>query len=232
MPYASKLGRINVSSRSPQVAAQCDRCGFIYEHADLHWQDDYRGATLQNLRILVCQHCTDTPQQQQRSLVLPLDPPPIIGARPEGFINAEVDFQTVTAPQTLDPITGIPTYSPVTLVTQDGQNLITQPIGPGPRGRRVGLEQAAIMPLNDDVAYAVELPVLSVMANGTDVITITCYEPHGLSTNAQISLEGLAVAEADGFYSVTVVTATVLTYQTSRPIAAGSLLDVGTLVNG
>lgn len=232
MPYASKLGRTNVSPRTPEAAALCDRCGFVYDHADLRWQDDWRGASLQNLRILVCNHCTDTPQQQQRSLVLPLDPPPTIGARPEGFVNAEVDFQTITAPKTLDPITGIPTYSPVTLVTQDGQNLITQPIGPGPRGRRVGLEQAAVMPLNDDVAYAVELPVLSVMANGTDVITVTCYEPHGLVTNAQISLEGLAVTEADGFYSITVQTATTFTYQTNRPIAAQSLLDEATLVTG
>lgn len=232
MPYASKLGRVNTSSRNPEAAALCDRCGFVYEHADLHWQDDWRGASLQNLRILVCNHCMDTPQQQQRSLVLPLDPPPIIGARPEGFVNAEVDFQTITAPPTLDPITGIPTYSPVVLVTQHGQNLITQPIGPGPRGRRVGLEQNAVMPLSDDVAYAVDLPVLSVMANGTDIITVTCYEPHGLVTNAQISLEGLTVTEADGFYSVTVPTATVLTYQANRPIPAQSLLDEATLVTG
>lgn len=232
MPYASKLGRTNVSSRSPEAAALCDRCGFVYEHAELGWQHDWRGASLQNLRILICPRCTDDPQQQQRALVVPLDPPPIIGARPEGFVNAEVDFQTITARQTLDPITGIPTYSPVTLVTQDGENLITQPIGPGPRGRRVGLEQPAVMPLNDDVAYAVELPVLSVMANGTDVITVTCYEPHGLVTNDQISLEGLTVKEADGFYSVTVVTATMLTYQTNRPIPAQSLLDEATLVTG
>lgn len=232
MPYASKLGRVNASSRSPEAAALCDRCGFVYDHADLHWQLDWRGASLQNLRILICNRCDDTPQQQQRSLVLPLDPPPIIGARPEGFVNAEVDFQTITAPITLDPITGIPVYSPVVLVTQDGQNLITQPIGPGPRGRRVGLEQSAVMPLNDDVAYAVDLPVLSVMANGTDVITVTCYEPHGLNTNDQVSLEGLTVKEADGFYSVTVQTATLFTYQVNKPISAQSLLDEATLVTG
>ena len=87
-----------------------------------------------------------------------------MNARVQDYAEAETDFQTITAPTVYDPTTGIPIPSTTTLLTQDGENMTTQPFGPGPFGRRVGLEQDAVMPLNDDVIYAVKLPILSVIS--------------------------------------------------------------------
>lgn len=237
MGYSSRLGHARISSREPEAAAQCDRCGAIYNHVDLHWQHDWRGAAMQNLRILVCRRCTDEPQDQQRTLVVPLDPPPIIGARPEGFVNAEIDYQTVSAPITLDPVTGIPVYSPVTLATQDGHTLTSQPLGANPRGHRIGLEQDAVMPMENRLPYAVSLPVVSVLANGTDQINVTCSQainvaPYNLATNAQVAIEGLTNKEACGFFSIVLITATSFSYQINKAIPAGSLLDIETVVTG
>lgn len=155
-----------------------------------------------------------------------------MNARVQDYAEAETDFQTITAPTVYDPITNIPIPGTTTLLTEDGQNLTTQPFGPGPFGNRVGLEQDAVMPLNNDTAYAVKLPILSVIANGTDVVSVTCFEPHGLVTNAQISIEGLNVREANGFYSVTVISATAFSYQVNRPIPAGSLIQSATTISG
>ena len=108
MAYASQSGRARTSSSSPQAHAICDRCGFRYNHVDLQWQYDWRGATLQNVRILVCNSCLDTPQDQLRAIVVPADPVPIMQARVQDFQTAETDYQTVTAPPIIDPTTGIP----------------------------------------------------------------------------------------------------------------------------
>lgn len=189
MAYASKLGRARISARSPQAAAVCDRCGFVYNHCDLQWQYDWRGAALQNLRILVCRHCLDTPQQQLRAAVLSADPVPIINARPQDYVDAEAGSYT-----------GLP------------------------YGQPVGLQQAAIPPLNDTVTYGVALSLLSVTANGTTTVAVTCGTPHGLATNAQVSVIGLARTTACGFFSVVVTTATAFTYQTFSAILSGALL--------
>ncbi len=82
MSYASKLGRARISSRSPQAAGQCDRCGFVYNHCDLRAQMDWRGATLQNIQLMVCERCYDVPQQQLRAITLPADPVPVRNPRP------------------------------------------------------------------------------------------------------------------------------------------------------
>lgn len=219
MAYASQSGRAKTSSSSPQAHAICDRCGFRYNHVNLHWQFDWRGATIQNVRILVCDDCMDAPQEQQRAIVLPADPDPVMNARVQDFQTAETDYQTVTAPPITDPTTGIPVPVNVTLSTEDGQNLLTQQVGPP-----TGLTQGAIMPLINNQQFSVELNPLSISAIGTDVITVTFPAAHGLATNAQISVEGLSNPKACGFYSITVTTATAFTYQTNTVIPAGSLL--------
>jgi hypothetical protein len=116
-------------------------------------------------------------------------------------------------------VTGIPIPSTTTLIAQDGSDLTTQVIGPP-----VGLVQPAVMPLNQGVEYGVELNVLSVTANGTDQILVTCNTPHGLSTLDQISIEGLSNAQACGFFSVVVTSATGFTYQTANLIPSGALV--------
>jgi len=219
MAYASQSGRAKTSSSGPQAHAICDRCGFRYNHVNLQWQYDWRGATIQNVRILVCNDCMDDPQEQQRAIVLPADPVPIMNARVQDFQQAETDYQTATAAPITDPTTGIPIPVNVTLVTEDGQNLLTQQVGPP-----TGLTQGAIMPLINNEQFSVELNPLSITAIGTDVITVTFSAAHGLVTDAQISVDGLSTPKAAGFYSITVTTATAFTYQTNTVIPAGSLL--------
>lgn len=233
MAYASQAGRARTSSKNPQAHAICDRCGFRYNFVNLQWQYDWRGAALQNLRILVCNTCLDTPQEQLRAIVVPADPTPIINARTENYAADETDYRAVSAPTVYDPTTGIPIPSSTDRITQDGGLRNTQPIG-----APVGLTESAIMPLNQGVAYDVQLPIVSVTAvtntsvdpTGTNQISVTCSAPHGLSAGSQISVSGLSNNGANGFYSVTVTTATAFTYLPNRAIPNGSLLTSGTII--
>jgi hypothetical protein len=171
----------------------------------------------------VCNDCLDTPQEQLRAIVVPADPTPIVNARVQDFTTAETDYITTSAPTVYNYPTGIPVPSTTNIVTQDGNNLTPQPYGVP-----VGLEQGAIMPLNGKTHYSVKLPVLSVNANGTTTITVTCSKVHNLSTNDQISVLGLSNVNANGFYSVTVTTATAFTYQINNVIPSGALIQGST----
>lgn len=108
MGYASKQGRTRIDSRSPSASGQCDRCGFLYNHNHLRWQLDYSGAGLYNLRILVCQTCYDTPQQQRKVIVIPPDPMPILNARTPDYVNSETSYRAISGQNAVDPVTGIP----------------------------------------------------------------------------------------------------------------------------
>jgi hypothetical protein len=226
MAYASKAGRARISSRNPQALGICDRCGFTYNHVNLNWQFDWRGSTLQNVRILVCRSCLDVPQEQQRAIVVPADPVPIMNARVENWAAAETDYRVAASIPTIDPFTGLPVYSNIQpLVTESGQNLTTQPIGVP-----VGLAQGAVMPLENGVAYRVQLFPLSVSSTGSAIVVVTFSTPHGLSTNDQISVQGLSDTRADGAYSITVTTATQFTYQTNAYIPPNSLMTATMLI--
>jgi len=218
-------GRASVSSSNPRAFGICDRCGFLYNHIRLQWQYDYAGAGLINKRILVCNDCNDTPQAQLRAIVLPADPVPIQNPRVQDYVAAETDNVTTSGATVYDPVTGIPIPSTTNIITQGGQNMTTQPIG-----EPVGLDQNAVMPLYNQSAYRVNLNPLSVIANGTTIISVTCSTPHGMSTNDQIAVEGLSVNSTNGFYSVTVTSATAFTYEVTSAIPAGSLLQTSTLM--
>lgn len=233
MGYASQAGRARTNAANPQAHAICDRCGFRYNFVDLMWQFEWRGATLQNIKILVCNSCLDRPQENIRAIVLPADPTPIVNARVEDFVAASTDDLTLSAPTpVIDPKTGIPIPPTTTLVTQSGDNLTTQPLGPNPNLIGDGLEQAALMPQFQTTAYSVALPVLSVLSAGTTTITVTCSAAHGLKTGNYVSVLGLTNNAATGFYDITVTTATAFTYQISAitPIPAGSLLTSTTRI--
>ena len=225
MAYASISGRARTSSSNPQAHAICDRCGFRYNRVNLNWQYDWRGAALQNVRILVCDTCMDTPQEQLRAIVVPADPVPIDQPRTQDFVQAETNYQTITAPPTIDPVTGIPIPGTTTLSAQNGQNLLTQPVG-----IPADIDQSAVMPLEGTTHYRVKLYPLSVSSLGSDQITVTFSSPHGLATNDQIVVEGLSNVNATGAYSITVTTATAFTYQTNVAIPAGALLTGSTLM--
>jgi hypothetical protein len=90
MGYASQAGRARTSARSPRAHAICDRCGFRYNHDRLKWQFEWRGPSLMNIRILVCNRCLDRPQEQLRAIVIPADPVPIQNPRTEPFVDDEI----------------------------------------------------------------------------------------------------------------------------------------------
>ena len=81
-------GRASVNPSRPSAFGICDRCGFRYQHNQLRWQYQWVGPRIQNIRLLVCPGgCYDTPQEQLRTIVLPLDPMPIMNARPEDNVS-------------------------------------------------------------------------------------------------------------------------------------------------
>lgn len=135
MGYASKAGRAQTSSRNPRAFAVCDRCGMWYNHDRLRWQFDWRGASIQNIRILVCDHCYDTPQEQLRAIVVPADPTAILNARVEAYAQDETNNRYTSGQNTVDPSTGIPVVGGNLRITQDSQDRVTQQTGEPPGGR-------------------------------------------------------------------------------------------------
>jgi len=134
MAYASKQGRARISARSPQAAAVCDRCGFVYQHSSLRWQFDFAGASLINKRILVCSPCYDRPQEQLRAIVVPADPMPIINPRVQDFVTAETNTRVTSGQNTVDPVTGIPVPGGNRRITEDDDTRVTQQTGEPPGG--------------------------------------------------------------------------------------------------
>jgi hypothetical protein len=216
MGYASKLGRARVSSRNPQAAAACDRCGFIYNHIDLKWQFDWAGASLINKRILVCRHCYDTPQNQLRAIVIPADPTPIMNPRTVNYEAAEIDTRFTSGQNTIDPITGIPIPGGDTRITQDDQVRVTQQVGP-------------LEGVNPTFSNATPISITSIVADGTFTILVNAPD-HGLSTGNIVGIEGLTTIAAMGAFTVTVTGTNTFTYVTNIPVSAGTLNTATTRV--
>lgn len=190
---------------------------------------EWRGAALLPLYLYVCRDCYDVPQEQLRAIVVPADPLPIIQPRVEPFAADETTLMAL-APPTIDPVTGIPIPNPVPMTTIPGEGMT-----PSPYGFPLGWDPNAIMPLQIvdgvPVHYGEPVPFLAINANGSDQIAVTCSAPHGLSTGNQISVLGLSNQAAEGFYSVTVSTATAFSYQTYElSVPAGSLLTSDTVM--
>lgn len=66
----------------PEAWGICDRCGFRYFRKELHFQFDWRGNSLVNIRLLVCRPCTDVPNENFRPIIVGPDPVPIKDPRP------------------------------------------------------------------------------------------------------------------------------------------------------
>lgn len=129
MGYGSISGRARTNARSPQAHAICDRCGFRYNHVDLRWQYDWRGASLANIRLLVCNTCYDDPQEQLRAIVVPADPVPIVNPRIQDFVTAETNTRVTSGQNTVDPVTGLPVPAGNTRITQNDDARVTQQTG-------------------------------------------------------------------------------------------------------
>lgn len=182
---------------------------------------------MQNLRILVCKgnNCLDTPQEQLRTIVLPPDPEPIINARPELYAEDSTDYMTQVTGASVDPTSAIPIPSTNQMTTLDGLFMNRQPSGPTPNGRsNLGLDIKAQVPLVDAIEWGQPVPFLSAVSDGGNTVTVTCSAAHGLTTGAQIAVDGLSSPEANGFQNIVVTTGTAFTYQTNRTVPLGSLL--------
>jgi hypothetical protein len=129
MGYASRLGRAKISAKFPQAAGQCDRCGFIFTHADLRFQFDYAGTGLINKQMLVCRSCEDTPQNQLRAIVIPSDPKPIMNPRVPDFVAQRTDKRITIGKTITDPITGISARTGDQRTTQNNDDRIVQKDG-------------------------------------------------------------------------------------------------------
>ena len=150
MAYASQAGRARTSASSPQAHAICDRCGFRYNHFQLKWQFDWAGASLINKRLLVCNPCYDTPQEQLRAIVVPADPVPIINPRVQDFVTAETSTRYTSGQNTVNAQTGIPVPGGNVRVTQNNEDRVLQQTGepPGGLNQEPGTDPNA--PGNDD----------------------------------------------------------------------------------
>lgn len=122
-------GRARVSARNPRAFGICDRCGFLYNHNRLSWQFDWRGASLMNTRMLVCDTCLDTPQSQLRAIVVPSDPVPIQNPRIQDYVTAETDYRVTSGQNSVDPNTNIPVPGGDTRITEDDNTRVTQQTG-------------------------------------------------------------------------------------------------------
>jgi hypothetical protein len=198
-----------------------------YNRVDLTFQFEWRGAQLQNTYILVCKRCLDIPQEQLRAITLPADPTPIFYPSVENFDESRSNYRSLAAPTVLDPKTGIPIPGTTLRITEDNQNRAIDPFG-----LPVGLNQNAVMPYNGATQqhFGVALAVLSVIADDSATVAVTCSAVHGLQNNSQVAVDGLSWSPACGFYSVTVTTATAFTYMTYGSNPAGSLMQPGTLI--
>jgi hypothetical protein len=227
MAYASRSGRARTNAKKPSAFAVCDRCGIWTNLVSLKFQYDWRGATLQNLRLLVCDRCYDTPQEQLRAIVLPADPEPKMNARVEQFAQDESDYRAVSKIPRIDPNTGLPFPQNDLRITMDSQNRVTEPYG-----APVGDDQNAVMPYNGATqqAFAIPLALLSVTSDGSATVTVTCSAVHGLQTNSQVSVEGLNWSPACGIYTAVPTTATAFSYMTYGANPNGSLLTSTTLI--
>lgn len=134
MAYASQSGRARTSASNPQAHAICDRCGFRYNLVNLKWQFDWRGASLMNLRILVCNDCYDTPQEQLRAIIVPADPVPVMNPRVQDFVTAETNNRFTSGQNTVNAATNIPVVGGDNRITQNDQDRVTQQTGEPPGG--------------------------------------------------------------------------------------------------
>lgn len=143
-------GRASVSVPPTSPFAICDRCGFLYNHNNLRWQHDWRGTTLANLRLLVCDVCLDQPADQLRVIVIPPDPMPVMNARLPQYAIDETDYRTISGQDTVDPVTGLTIPGKTKRTTQGGDYRVPQQTGApsGSLNAEPGTDPAA--PGNDD----------------------------------------------------------------------------------
>jgi hypothetical protein len=98
-------GKATVDTSGPVGFTVCDRCGAWRNRTDLAWQFDYRGNSLANLRILVCnenERCNDKPFEFNRPIIVGPDPVPFSDPRPEPFAQDYAAINNTTRQSLVD----------------------------------------------------------------------------------------------------------------------------------
>lgn len=89
---------------------------------------------MQDLRILVCEQCYDTPTQQLRSIVVPADPTPVYFPSTQDFVAASTNTRVTSGQNAVNAQTGIPVPGGDTRITQNDDTRVTQQAGEPPGG--------------------------------------------------------------------------------------------------
>jgi hypothetical protein len=227
MGYASRSGRARTSSTNPQAHAICDRCAFRYNHVDLKWQYDWAGASLINKRILVCNTCYDTPQEQLRAIIIPADPVPIVNPRVEPYSWDEIDRRQVSGNNTVNTQTGIPVQrgdTRVTTIDNDvpDQTRVTQQTGEAPYGTNQ-------LPGTDPNAVTYRT-VTGAANNGIGLIRLTIATTNGMITGQNVIVQDVSgVSSANGNWRITVMNTTQIDLQGS--VFSGAYISGGYVIN-
>jgi hypothetical protein len=100
MSIAGLQGRAFTDPENPEPPGISDRSNFKYLHKDLHWQYQWCGNQLVNLRLLVPEEDLDIPAEFLRPLILPPDPIPIQDPRP-GWYQLQEGTTSVASPSQL-----------------------------------------------------------------------------------------------------------------------------------
>ena len=227
MGYASRSGRATTSATNPRAHAICDRCAFRYNHDQLKWQYDWAGASLINKRILVCNTCYDTPQEQLRAIIIPADPVPIINPRVEPYSWDEIDRRQVSGNNTVNPQTGIPVQRGDTRVTTidtdvPDQTRVTQQTGeaPGGNNQKPGTDPNAVTYRN----------ITNVTNNGIGIIRVTVSVTSGIITGQRVIINDVVgVTAANGKWTITVINPSQFDLQNSS--FTGAYISGGYVIN-
>jgi hypothetical protein len=194
---------------------------------NLRWQYDWAGASLINKRILVCNTCYDTPQEQLRAIIIPADPVPIVNPRVEPYAWDEIDRRQVSGYNTTSPSTGIPVQQGDTRVTTidddiPDQTRVTQQTGEAPYGtnQKPGTDPNA-------VTYR---DITNVANNGIGIIRVTVSVTSGFITGQRVIINDVVgVTAANGKWVITVINQNQFDLQNSS--FTGAYVSGGYVIN-
>lgn len=76
-------GHFHLDPEAPEPYGICDSCNAMYNLKELRHQYEWRGRNLvQANNLMKCGRCIDKPNEQNRTIMLPIDPAPIKDPRP------------------------------------------------------------------------------------------------------------------------------------------------------
>ena len=78
-------GKAIIDPDNPARTALCQRCGTLYNLVNLRPQMQWAGLGLIDTGFRVCSSCLDVPNPNERTLIIPPDPPPSFYALQNSF---------------------------------------------------------------------------------------------------------------------------------------------------